>query len=293
MPRDTLARMPTPLLATPTSEQLRLLEAIYLGRERAGAPLFARRDPRWRPPAPFGVRGAWPIFQFVEWVLHDQHRLDARTICLDCPRVSGYGWVTFEGGRLEAVQPGTKIGLTIAGMTRVEKARTEVEVFVDTLAVLIERERDFQPSPTEEQPVTLTASQLAADLHVRGWALRGPQLATLGDLIMQEPSTWHCQVKPTESDEDPWAATLSPFIRSYSDITSGDEYVRRLVSAIASAPPSEPLHASSLSLPEAIDYLNAVWRAYADKPLALISRADAAAKLVLDCGTALTSSSLG
>jgi hypothetical protein len=27
-------------------------------------------------------------------VLYDQHRLDARTICLDCPRVSGYGAVT-------------------------------------------------------------------------------------------------------------------------------------------------------------------------------------------------------
>ncbi|MGP0050407.1 MAG: hypothetical protein ACLPZR_16365 [Solirubrobacteraceae bacterium] len=275
-----------PLLSTPTFEQLRLLEAIYLGRERAGSPLFTRRDPQGRPPPRWGARGAWPIFQFVEWMLYHEHRLDARRVCLDCPRVSGYGWLTFDGGRPENTQPGTKIGLTIAGMTRIDKAKTEVDVFIDTLAVLIEQEREFVPSPTVEQPVELTASELAACLAGREWALRGPQLATLGDLIQKEPSTWNCQVQTTESDDDPWTATLSPFIRRYSGITSGDEYVERLVSAIAPAPPSEPFRPSSLSLPEAIDYLNAVWRVYAGKPLMLVSRAEAAAKLDSDCGTA-------
>jgi len=39
-------------------------------------------------------------------------------------------------------------------------------------------------------------------------------------------------------------------------------------------------------LPEAIDYLNAVWRLHAGSPLIRIGRAEAAAKLVLDCASA-------
>jgi hypothetical protein len=95
-----------------------------------------------------------------------------------------------------------------------------------------------------------------------------------------------CQVTPTENG--PWSASLSPFLRSYAGVASPLEYVDRLVETIWLPPqPSLPLHPSSLSLPEAIDYLNAVWRASVGngKALIRISRAEAAAKLALDCAT--------
>jgi hypothetical protein len=63
--------------------------------------------------------------------------------------------------------------------------------------------------------------------------------------------------------------------------------MQRLVERLAPhVPAPEPLHPSSLSLPEAIDYLNAVWRTHAGRPLLRIARAEAAAKLALDCATA-------
>ena len=51
-------------------------------------------------------------------------------------------------------------------------------------------------------------------------------------------------------------------------------------------PEPPPLYPSPLSLPEAIDYLNAIWRLHAGKALIRIGRAEAAAKLVLDCANA-------
>ena len=84
-----------------------------------------------------------------------------------------------------------------------------------------------------------------------------------------------------------WTASLSPFIRSYGGVRTPEEYLERLVQVLApSVPAPEPLHPSSLSLPEAIDYLNAVWRIHAGKPLLRIARAEAAAKLALDCANA-------
>jgi hypothetical protein len=78
-------------------------------------------------------------------------------------------------------------------------------------------------------------------------------------------------------------------VRAYADVTSPVEYVDRLVETIGLPPQLPlPLHPSSLSLPEAIDYLNAVWRASVGNGTALIriSRAEAAAKLALECATA-------
>ncbi|HTP27213.1 MAG TPA: hypothetical protein VMK12_16365 [Anaeromyxobacteraceae bacterium] len=51
-------------------------------------------------------------------------------------------------------------------------------------------------------------------------------------------------------------------------------------------PEPPPLYPPPLSLPEAIDYLNAIWRLHADRALIRIGRAEAGAKLVLDCANA-------
>lgn len=51
-------------------------------------------------------------------------------------------------------------------------------------------------------------------------------------------------------------------------------------------PGPNPLYSSSLSLPEAIDYLNAVWRVHTGKRLLRIARAEAAAKLAFGCSNA-------
>jgi hypothetical protein len=95
---------------------------------------------------------------------------------------------------------------------------------------------------------------------------------------------WLCQVSATESGA--WYVKPSPFIRRFAGVTSAAEYVDRLVDAVGlRGDPPAPLCPSSLSLPEAIDYLNVVWRLTVSNGEALfrISRAEAAAKLALDC----------
>ena len=283
-----------PLLVEPTDEQLCLMDVIYRGRELGGNPAFQRLPDDMPSGAAYalGKRGIWPIFQYVERVLFQEHGLDARRIFAECPmfaRLGGprYGWLCYLKPTAESLALDDEIGLTIAGMARLERAKDEVSMFLDVLAIMVDREQAFVPSPTELQTVELEFAELAARLDAAGkrWMLGAAQFETLADLMAKEPSTWHCTFAGTSGTER--RVHLSPFIRRYQGVTNGDEYVDRLVQSIAPTPPAAaPLHPSSLSLPEAIDYLNAVWRAYAGTPLMRIARAEAAAKLALDCATA-------
>lgn len=200
-----------------------------------------------------------------------------------------YGWVSAQAPSLQAVGPEHRLSLTVAGMTRLDRSHAHVELFLAVLACLVERERSFTPSPTTVQTVEVSAAEVQRDLRAASgrWNPSPAGLALVGDLLGGEPSTWNCQIKAADEPAI-WTASLSPFIRRYAGVRTADEYVDRLVQLIA-PPPSpapEPLHSSSLSLPEAIDYLNVVWRLHAGRPLFTIARAEAAAKLVLDCATA-------
>lgn len=260
-----------PLLAEPTDQQARLLDVVYRGCE---------------------LSGGWPIFQYVEEVLYRDHdALDAQTVLLECPYIrfsagqGRYGWVSAQAPSLQAVGPEHRLSLTVAGMTRLDRAHHDVDLFLDVLGYLVERGRSFTPSPTTVQAVEVKSAELQRDLGPpRGQRfLDSAALVRIGELLRSEPSTWNCQIKAAD-EPAMWTASLSPFIRRYAGVQTADEYVDRLVELIAPpSPASEPLHPSSLSLPEAIDYLNAVWRLHAGKPLFTIARAEAAAKLALDC----------
>jgi hypothetical protein len=284
-----------PLLADPTDQQACLLDVVYGGRESAGWPNFERAESARRMEMRrVGKPGDWPIFQYVEAVLYREHGLDARTVLLECPslrfrgNVGRYGWLDFQKPDANVLAPDDKVGLNVAGMTRLPRAAAEVEVFLDVLAFLVERERAFVPSPSIVQKVELSAVEVQQRLeppHGR-WLVGEAELSSIRAMLEREPSTWNCQLEAPEESAG-WTASLSPFIRRYAGIRTADEYVDRMVQLIA--PPSsvpEPFYPSSLSLPEAIDYLNAVWRTHAGKPLFTIARAEAAAKLALDCATA-------
>ncbi len=279
-----------PLTAQPTEAQARLLDAVYKGRELAGGPCFHPNELSHVPHRVGREPDAWPIFQYVEAVLHREHGLDARSVILEAPSIrlgpgfGRYGWVQVD--QAHVVQPEDKIRLTVSGMSRVADANAEVEAFIETLSLLVERERRFAPHPTEVQTVEVWSGELRKRLE-RHWVIGdGDNLTAVREVLEREPATWNCQFAPTESGA--WIAKLSPFVRAYSGVASAADYLDRLVETIGQ--PVQPpmlIHPSSLSLPEAIDYLNAVWRLNAGKGVALfrISRAEAAAKLALDCAT--------
>ncbi len=282
-----------PLLIEPTSEQMALLDVIYRGREQAGWPSFRRAEAGGQMQR-VGRPGDWPIFQYVELTLYQECGLDARAVILGCPSVrfnggqGRYGWIDFEKTNVNMLGPDDKVRLTVAGMTRQPRAVVEAEVFIDALALLVEIDGSITPLPTEVQSVEVTAAELQRRLeppHGR-WQMDATELGTIAAMLDREPSTWNCQVQQGDQVGG-WTATVSPFIRRYGGIGTPEEYVERLVQRLVPhVPAPEPLHPSSLSLPEAIDYLNAVWRAHAGRPLLRIARAEAAAKLALDCATA-------
>lgn len=262
-----------PLLAELAADQSRLLEVIFDGyRESDGT--------------------AWPVFQYVDRRLRDDN-LDARSVALTCPTIhfgglGHYGWLlSVDTNQLQSIQPEHRLGLTVAGLTRLPSGQAEVQRFLAALDVLVARERSFTPSAREVQHVEVRSAELLPDFR-GGQSLRESVLARLPELLKYEPATWHCQHHPGENPSD-WTLTLGSQLRWYEGIQGGEGYVGRLVQVLQPPQPQPlELYASSLSLPEAIDYLNAVWRLGPGnkQPLITIGRAEAAAKLALGCATA-------
>ncbi len=257
-----------PLLSEPAPEQQLLLDLIYEGRRLANTSTQRR----------------WPIYQYVEQELYARHQLDLMRALATCPAIGGqmsggtYGWIWSHSR-----QPGDEIGLTVAGMGHASGVEGEVELFLDALTALVGAQRSFRPSPVEVRAVEVGVPHLGAALAPSGYRLERAGLASLVDLLRYEPATWGCHAS---QPDDKWAITVSPFVRRFADLDGLDAYLERVIELLTPPPPQqEPLYPSPLSLPEAIDYLNAVWRLHAKQPLLRVGRAEAAAKLVLDCST--------
>lgn len=271
-----------PLLAEPTPEQVRLLDVICEGRTKLNPPnyhLGVEND---------SDRPKWPFFQYVEHTLYRKHGLNAVEVLSTCPVIRGgggaYGWVWHTAPSPVSLMPEHELALTIAGMRHVAEGSEDIPLFLDYLNVLVTNEAAFDPLPDRVSDVTLSPGALVQILRAMPatWDLGSRSLAWLRDLAEHEPATWHSRFLPDDRIE------LSRFLRSYGGITTAKDYVERVIAVYA--PPvskSEPLHPSSLSLPEAIDYLNAVWRLrHSGSPLIRLGRLEVAAKLALDCATA-------
>ncbi|HEV7943763.1 MAG TPA: hypothetical protein VGP17_13300 [Solirubrobacteraceae bacterium] len=199
-----------------------------------------------------------------------------------CPEVRGgggnYGWVWAD----YPLRDESFIGVTIAGMSHMACAVDLVGIFLNMLALMVAAEHTFEPSPAKVLNIQLSTDAAAALLKKVDQRLDiGPRaFDDIREILRHEPATWH-----SSASEDGW--TLSRFLRDYGGITTPQEYVKRVIDVYTPPQPDpDPLHPSSLSLPEAIDYLNLVWRSHARAPLVRIGRAEAAVKLALDCATA-------
>jgi hypothetical protein len=237
----------------------------------------------------------WPIFQYFEALLYQrQPTIDAHSILLESPRIpigpagiGHYGWFRLSNTNLSAPKPGDTLALTIAGMRHLRTAQTDVDFFLEILRYLVAREREFTPSPTEVQAIEVAFGELLHDLQYaepRRRFLTPDRMIGPADFLRTEPSTWSCPIAtPDSGDPTTWTITLSPFLRRYNGVTNASEYIERLIEQLAPHPPPATSSCAALALPEAIDYLNAVWRLHAGTPLLRITRAEAAARLALSC----------
>ena len=261
-----------PLLTVPTHQQARLLDVIW---------------------SDYARRGSWPNYHYVATLLYrDPATLDAAEVLRSCPSLryyagfGGYGWIWLTSGDPRFPKDDDQVGLTVVGMSRLPQAQDEVTLFLCGLNALVEIERSVTPDPTAVQPVDVTSDAVSPYLPAPrlGYVPLLSPVTRLGEILHREPSTRPFIHEPPVAGH--WVARLDSSVRSYYGVRDVDDYAQR-VAALVSPPKPEPppVLVSSLALPEAIDYLNTVWRGWAKGPLFLIRRAEAAAKLAHDCRT--------
>jgi len=162
--------------------------------------------------------------------------LDAQAMLLELPRVSitpsgigHYGWIRSSNPTLSAQLPGDLIALTAGGLSRIPNAGPLVSVFLDILRYLIEAERSVTPSPTSVSTVSVSS----LDVHGirRPEAIQRRMVNKVGELLPHEPSTWGCNIQPTE--DGGWTASPGSSIRAYAGVQNAEDYLERLANQIA------------------------------------------------------------
>ena len=252
-------------LATPTKEQTRLLEVVWQS---------------------YALNNAWPIYDFADLTLFlEAEHLDALDVLRKCPyapaqgRLGGYGWFWWPRSRNDPIDD-EKILLTVAGLSQIPAAADQVQLSLNGLAELVARVRALRPSPFHVQRAALTQEDLHPALNRRPpSALQG-----LGEMFEHEPSWRRFFAQP--GGVGPWMMTVDLRLRPYADVVDVRDYTDRLLHEIAphqAERPPEP--ASSFELPEAIDYLNAIWHLRFDADLFGVTRCKASAELSHTCET--------
>jgi hypothetical protein len=205
-----------PLLREPSPAQATLLDVIFQAYQE---------------------HRQWPIFQWVEKQLYDEHRLDARTVLAGCPRltiqpagIGQYGWIASTNPQPMNQLPGDTLSLSVSGLRNLPQARLEVAAFIAVLAYLVQCERRSNPTPTIVAVSTVSSKEVADHLVGLGWSSEPQLLRLIGGILGSEPSTWNCATQVEE--DDTWTAKPDSFLRRYDGVETSQDYVNRLVDQI-------------------------------------------------------------
>jgi hypothetical protein len=256
---DRIAGAVRTLLREPAEDELQLLTAIA---------------------EPFLEEGVWPIFDHVESEL-DKVELDAESLTESLPSWSRrYGLVWPGPGSLR--RPEDDITLTVAGLAVAgrsdPRALEVVESYLAALRFFAERFRHAPSGPRTVRRVEVEAGQLP-ESPVR--------LLQLNSLFDHEPVGWRQGSSiPQSNDPWEWSVGVGREIRRYGDVGPVEDYLGRLAEWLMPPPVDPPpLHPSSMSLPEAIDFLDTVWRLAFGSHLFDLPGAAKTAELSLPCAS--------
>ena len=216
-----------------------------------------------------------------------EYGLDAGSLLHECPNIycpARYGWLRFQWrGGAASPEPADRVALTVAGMVLLPSLADEVEVFLHVLGLLVRRVRSIVPLANQVQDIKVSAGEVRRELSE--WILEEAELDSIYDTLIHEPPGWPV-LSQREDELGKWTISRSSLLRRWCDIHTARDYLDRVFQIFAPpVPEPPPMHASALALPEAIDYLNAVWRLHASDPLLELKRAEGAAKLSLPCST--------
>jgi len=256
------------LLRPPTPEQRALLSAIS---------------------GPFLTQGIWPVFDYVESVLDEQgvEAVVALSAFPSWPTQYSAWWP----GPGSFLRPEDQLALTVAGLALCsdsEEAGRVVDSYIAALRYLADRFHRAPATPTAQRRVEVTSQEIAEVLWQAG-ALSSSddparRLAQLNLIADREPTNWRAGASQTDAAH--WSWQVGRVIRAFVGVESVEQYLERLAKPLfVSTTPAVPAHPSSLSLPEAIDFLDAVWQLRFGHRLFRLPGAVKTAKLALPCAT--------
>ncbi|MBA3877398.1 MAG: hypothetical protein C0498_10740 [Anaerolinea sp.] len=233
----------------------------------------------------WSTRGKWPVFDYVRRTV-EASGADLEDAMSRMPTVRGPSgndfyrlFFTNRGWPLGASDE--PIGLTVAGLHLASRGRLAAAQVVRVIGFLADEDALLVPDPERVVSLDIPVIDLLSH-HLRD-DLRGLGPETLMAALEHEPPLWGA-VNALEGRIRPEGRRL----RHFRGVTATDDYLARLVrwfGAEGAQAPSREVR-SPLALPEALGYLDAVWRARIRSPLLGRTRPAAVAKIILPCGNA-------
>jgi hypothetical protein len=223
---------------------------------------------------PFDQTGSWPIWQYVDLTLDGRFGLDARDVLASLPvardpnpaRWSSRYELTWRMDSHMEPQPDSRIALTVAGLRYMPQAESLLGAFLTAVQYLVERQRDLVPSPDTVVEATVTSEEIAKQILTASIAGTSapPVDATMlkvRQVLGHEPFLWSAISQPDPAKPD-WTLQVPAVLRGYRDVTTIDDYLDRLLELVAPAGTEAPVAWSpgALDIPNAVGYLDAVWK---------------------------------
>lgn len=233
----------------------------------------------------------WPVFDYVDRLLYKEFRYDARSIIQSIPRLSlddprmSYGWFFVDGAQQFYPQPEDRLGLTVAGMLKQTNMLPFAGLFLDVLKLMVNREARATALPLQPATATISADTIHELIRAAGRDRDFEYEPTVEFMKMQlrhEPATWN-SVPDFENPDTPRA--LWHGLRNYRSVANAASYVDCLADVFPVSTAMTQANPSSLSLPEALHFLNTMWRLHCKAQLFVCDRIDSAAQLALDCSS--------
>ncbi len=218
---------------------------------------------------PLLASGEWPVWQYVDLTLDNQHGLDAASLLASLPDTGdrsptsqAYGLI-WRPDSYRQPQPDDKVTVTVAGLRHLPQAGPVIGAFLTMFRYLVDRQRQLIPSPDEVVTATVTDGEIGDHLRGAGIPIAGPgvideMLLKVRMVLGHEPFLYSVVHQPKPFG--PWTIQVPAVLRDYREVTTVEDYIDRVSELVAPPPPpSVPLSIGALDLPYAAGYLDAVW----------------------------------
>lgn len=160
----------------------------------------------------FDRKGTWPIRQYVEAVLDQDHYLDLEEILESAPRSLVYSTGT---------QESSEVILTVAGLAAAGAER-DVRRFVEALRWCVEAQLGFRPTdPDVSEEVKIDADQFESE-----WVSRGEEVSTTDLVKLRAMFVTEGIYSSIGGEGKKWTITLNrPRVLPYRDMRSVEDYL--------------------------------------------------------------------